>query len=199
MITNRRLATSGIDDYYTPTWVTNALLEKETFRGLIWEPACGDGWISKAIKRHSYHVVSSDLATNGNYGAGGIDFLSTNFRAANIITNPPYGLLLPFMEHGLKLVRRKFCLFIRLSALAGIKRWNLVYSQHPPTRVYVLCERATLYRRGRHTGGSGTTEYAWFVWSKDEDNNENRRTELYWVMPGSRARDTTSSRRIGEN
>ncbi|KKM15452.1 hypothetical protein LCGC14_1695900, partial [marine sediment metagenome] len=56
MVTNRRLQASTIsstDKHFTPSWATHSLLQKEKFHGLIWEPACGDGWISDVIKGYS--------------------------------------------------------------------------------------------------------------------------------------------------
>jgi hypothetical protein len=66
-------------------------LSVEAFEGDIWEPACGDGAISKVLETAGYRVVSTDLIDRG-YGAGGHNFLkSTKPLAKNIITNPPYG------------------------------------------------------------------------------------------------------------
>src|SRR5262245_24374766 len=33
----------GPDFFPTPEWATLALMDNESFEGLIWEPACGDG------------------------------------------------------------------------------------------------------------------------------------------------------------
>lgn len=77
--------------YPTPPEATRALLSVESFEGDIWEPACGDGAISKVLKAAGYQVVSTDLINRG-YGAGGHNFLkSDKTLAKNIITNPPYG------------------------------------------------------------------------------------------------------------
>lgn len=77
--------------YPTPPEATRALLSAEGFEGSIWEPACGDGAISKVLEAAGYQVVSTDLIDRG-YGAGGHDFLKSDKPLAkNIITNPPYG------------------------------------------------------------------------------------------------------------
>jgi len=50
------------DDFYpTPPEGTRALLSVERFDGSIWEPACGDGAISRVLIEAGYEVVSSDL------------------------------------------------------------------------------------------------------------------------------------------
>ena len=79
-------------EYYpTPPEGTRALLSVEAFDGPIWEPACGEGHISKLLTGAGYDVVSTDLVRRG-FGDGGVDFLQqTEPRAKHIVTNPPYG------------------------------------------------------------------------------------------------------------
>jgi hypothetical protein len=78
-------------DFY-PTWpaATRALLSVERFDGAIWEPACGDGAMSKVLEAAGHEVISTDLIDRG-YGEGGRDFLMEwQPRAPNIVTNPPF-------------------------------------------------------------------------------------------------------------
>src|SRR5690348_9967854 len=64
------------DFYPTEAWVTEALCRAVEFdnRGLLWEPACGDGRMAKVLGRWHPAVVASDIADYG-YGETGIDFL----------------------------------------------------------------------------------------------------------------------------
>jgi hypothetical protein len=80
------------DGYYpTPPRGARALLARESFGGVLWECACGDGAISKILEAAGFEVVSTDLMDRG-YGRGGHDFLADNTTLADhIITNPPYG------------------------------------------------------------------------------------------------------------
>ena len=80
------------DFYATPSNATEELLKRETFDGSIWECACGDGAISKLLIEKGYEVYSSDLIDRG-YGETGIDFLKSNKKFDNIITNPPFSPL----------------------------------------------------------------------------------------------------------
>jgi len=41
----------------------------ESFEGQIWEPACGDGAISRVLEAAGYQVISTDLIDRG-YGQG---------------------------------------------------------------------------------------------------------------------------------
>jgi len=75
--------------YPTPPEATLALLSAETFDGSVWEPACGQGHISKVLAGAGIEVVSTDLVQR-DYGTGDVDFLrETVSRAKHIVTNPP--------------------------------------------------------------------------------------------------------------
>jgi hypothetical protein len=89
-------------DFY-PTWpaATKALLSVERFDGPIWEPACGDGAMSKVLEEAGYEVISTDLIDRG-YGEGGRDFLMEwQPRAPNIVTNPPFRWAIEFVDRAL--------------------------------------------------------------------------------------------------
>ena len=75
------------DDFYpTPESATKSLLYRQKFQGNIWECACGNGAMSKVIIEQGYDVYSSDLIDRG-YGEVGIDFLQSNKKVDNIVTN----------------------------------------------------------------------------------------------------------------
>ncbi|MEK9595489.1 MAG: hypothetical protein VW057_05970 [Rhodospirillaceae bacterium] len=68
MPTNKRLVDlDGPDFYPTPAWATHALIDNETFKGPIWECACGDGSMAKILSLVSNNVFNSDLYDRG-YG-----------------------------------------------------------------------------------------------------------------------------------
>lgn len=170
---------SGPDFFPTPKWATFALVDNEKFSGDVWECACGDGSMSKVFEDAGSTVISSDLYDRG-YGEIGIDFLSPDRVADNIVTNPPYNCAEGFVASGLKHARRKFALLLRLAFLEGANRANTIFAKEPPSRVWVFSERITFYPKGIDPKGSGTTAYAWFVWDKDVPGS----TELRWFKPG---------------
>jgi hypothetical protein len=43
------------DFHPTPEIATVKLLEREKFHGEIWEPACGDGAMSRVLERYGYN------------------------------------------------------------------------------------------------------------------------------------------------
>jgi hypothetical protein len=173
----------GPDFFPTPAWATYALIDNEPFEGDIWESACGNGAMSEVLEQTGQAVRSTDLFDRG-YGEAGVDFLTPAGRAANIVTNPPYNAAEGFVRSGLKAADRKFALLLRLAFLEGANRKRTIFTDAPPSRVWVFSERITFYPAGAVQKGTGTTAYAWFVWDKDAAGS----TELRWFEPGYKAR-----------
>jgi hypothetical protein len=152
------------DDFYaTPAKCTRALLNVEAFDGAVWEPACGDGAISKALPGE---VISTDLVDRG-FGISRRDFLmEQELLAPNVITNPPFKLADEFVLHALHLGARKVAIFMRLAWLEGRARHERLWKPHPPVRVWTFCGRQTLWRgddpNAKETGGA--IAFGWFVW-----------------------------------
>lgn len=157
------------DFYATNPISTKALLEVENFIGNIYEPACGEGHISKILEEYGYKVYSSDLIDRG-YGQSNTDFLSENNAkwsgVDNVVTNPPFNLFQEFVERALKVATRKVVMFGKLQALEGIKR--ATFLQKTPLRsVYVFKKRQQMLPNGKEfDGASNTMAFAWFVWEK---------------------------------
>ncbi len=175
----RRADLDGPDFFPTPAWATHALIDNEGFEGDIWECACGDGVMAQVLATTGNQVRATDLHARG-FGESGIDFLAATTQTDNIVTNPPYNLAEAFVAQGLKLVRRKFALLLRLAFLEGANRANTIFLERPPARVWVFSERITFYMKGAERAGSGTTAYAWFVWDKSSTGP----TGLHWLKPG---------------
>jgi hypothetical protein len=86
------------DLYPTPAWVIAALAEHVDFQNLtVWEPACGDGRMSEALKLAGCsRVYSTDIVDRDYAGQVEIlDFLSGEPKLPGppdgIVTNPPFG------------------------------------------------------------------------------------------------------------
>lgn len=153
------------DDFYpTPPEGTEALLRVESFEGPIWEPACGDGAISRVLEAAGHTVISTDLVSRG-YGQPSVDFLMEwTPRAPNIVTNPPFKMVAPFMRNACRLTTGKVAMLLRLACLEGAERAE-IYRETPLARVWVFSRRITMWRggvEGSHAGGM--TAFAWFVW-----------------------------------
>lgn len=154
-------------DYYaTDPKALEILLEKESFVGPIWEPACGGGHLSEVLIKHGYDVLSTDLIDYG-YGTGGIDFFKwTEPFNGDIITNPPYSQGAEFVIHALELIPegRKVVMFLKVTFLEGKKRRELFDTKQLKT-VYVFSGRMKCGKNGVFPKGSAIA-YAWYIWEK---------------------------------
>jgi hypothetical protein len=173
----------GPDFFPTPAWATRALVDVEKFDGEIWECACGNGAMSEVLKTTGCDIYSSDLYNRG-YGDSGVDFLTADRQAKNIVTNPPYNSAEGFVKAGLEKAEKKVALLLRLAFLEGAGRNASIFSKNPPSRVWVFSERITFYPLNAEVKGSGTTAYAWFVWDSDQSSNP----ELKWLPLGYKKR-----------
>lgn len=155
---SRRAGRAPLEFYPTPPEATRALLSIESFDAPIWEPACGDGAISRELTAAGYDVISTDLVDRG-FGEGEHDFLkSDKALAKHIITNPPYG------THGLgdAFVRRALiharktggtvAMLLNLRSLANPGR-NKKFVKTPPSAIYIL-DDLTCWSEGKPTDKS---------------------------------------------
>ena len=83
----------------------------------IWECACGNGAMSEVIKENGYNVYSSDLIDRG-YGDIGIDFLQSNRKVDNIVTNPPFNLATEFTLKAFELAKHKVVMLSNFNFIA---------------------------------------------------------------------------------
>ena len=182
-VANRRRQDAETNDYYaTDPRAVELLLAHEEFdrRRCIWEPACGEGHISKVLSAHHYPVLSTDLIDRG-YGTGGVDFLATPTNVepwdGDIITNPPYKFAQAFAEKALELIPKgkKVAMFLKLTFLEGQARRDL-FRKYPPKTVYVSSARLECGKNGNFTGSSAVA-YCWIVWQKGYKGP----TKLKWI------------------
>ena len=86
----------AFDYYATDPRAVEMLLELEQFSPVIWEPACGEGHISKVLQAHGYEVISTDLIYRGFVRPGGkvamflkVQFLEGQKRGEFFMHTPP--------------------------------------------------------------------------------------------------------------
>lgn len=155
------------DSYYTPAWVTEALLSVETFPSSIWEPAAGLGHMSEALSRKTgYQVIESDLQWEGNP----TDFLSEPGinGVRSIITNPPYsnGLAEKFVRHALKLtepVKGKVAMLLPLAWDSAKTRQDL-FKEHPAFAAKYTLTRRIRWENLEQKKNGPSQNHAWYVW-----------------------------------
>ena len=164
------------NDYYaTPGIAVEKLLERETFSKYIWEPACGEGHISKVLEAHDYDVASSDIIDRG-YSNLVIDFLTSDESELDedIITNPPYKHALSFVQKALQSSSEghKVAMLLKIQFLEGADRGEF-FKSNPPKKVYVFSNRIACAINGDFSQVVTKTNrfksaacFAWFIWEK---------------------------------
>jgi len=154
-------------------------LELETFNKNIWECACGEGHLSKALQEKGYDVKSTDLIDRG-FGDGQIDFLGTENQEWNgdIITNPPFIAAQEFVEKSISIIPKgkRVAMFLRIQFLEGVKRRQM-FNQFPPKAIYVSSRNMRCAKNGDFKNATGNAStYCWFIWEKGYKGT----TELKW-------------------
>lgn len=138
----------------------------------IWEPACGEGHLSKEFEKLGFNVISSDLIDRG-YGTTGVDFLKSERPSVDgkllIATNPPYRYAQEFVEHSLEILNDggQAAFFLKLTFLEGQKRQRL-FKKLELESVNVYVKRAACVINGdfENVNNGGAVAYAWFVFKK---------------------------------
>jgi len=156
--------------YPTPPAAIRALLSVERFEGDVWEPACGDGAISRELVAAGYDVIATDI-TDWGYGYPGYDFLTLNKPfARNIVTNPPYGWGLAdrFVEKALAFTADtggRVAMLLNVASLCHPKRHD-AFVRQPPSVIYALdeCVCFPLGDPTRTTAHTLKHRYAWMIW-----------------------------------
>lgn len=170
------------DFYPTPPYATLKLLEKEIFTGSIYEPACGDGAISKILKENypEQKVLSTDLFDRGYGEKTDIDFLTYDygeFHPNNIITNPPYKFAQEFVQRSLEVANSKVAMLLKLNFLEGQKRYEL-FKSTPLKKVYIFSKRLSFDKGDEKGKGNGVLAYAWYVW----EHGYNDAPTIDWLL-----------------
>jgi hypothetical protein len=156
----------ALDFYPTPECGTLALLNVEKFIGDIWEPACGDGAMSRVLEKAGYRVHSTDIQPR-NYGEPLDFFFASELLAPNIVTNPPFTLSQEFTSRALALGCDKIAMLNKLAFLEGVERTAWLQTT-PLKNVWVFSRRLKMTRNGEEERikGGGMIAFAWFVWAR---------------------------------
>lgn len=156
------------DFYATPAWVTECLMEEESFSNYILEPASGHGHISDCLMFNGFYVTSMDISEHHTLDIC-CDFLDFNQSANNIITNPPYGnggrLAMKFIKHSLKLTSSKsgkVAMLLRADFDSGKTRAHLFANCPAFKKKLVLTDRIA-WANIEQTA-TPSVNHAWFIW-----------------------------------
>ena len=180
-------------DYYAtpPQEVTNILKTmglEITAQDYVLDPACGGGHMMKGIIDYfpKVQLVGTDIKnrttqlikdlkenTNSTYYYGKeYDFLSDEYpidECDYIIMNPPFSIIIPFVQHSLDIAKKGVLMFGRLQFLESVARYEKIFIDNPPTDVWVYVDRVACYKNGDFsTKPSSVQAYAWFYWNKEK-------------------------------
>lgn len=159
------------DAYFTEPWVTACLAGRVSFRGRVWEPACGRGDMSKALQAQSYDVFSTDVRDWGadvQYLKDFLTHLEVPAGCESIVTNPPYDAAESFIQHALNLtepVQGMVAMLLRneFDCARGHRRF---FHDHP-----AFACRLTLTKRPR-----------WAWWETDRKDKAAPRHNFMWAI-----------------
>jgi hypothetical protein len=182
---NRNHKKREVNDFYaTPVEEVYNILQYEKIKGTILEPCCGMGHMVKGILKHNPNakIKATDLVDYG-YGETGLDFLNKNYPYTkdvdNIIINPPFKLIEEFVNKSIKIANKKVVLFARNQFVESQSRYENIFSQNPPTRIYQYVDRVACAKGGNFNKKmSSNMAFSWFVWDKTNNNNE---TIFKWI------------------
>lgn len=170
ILANRSVSGRNKSDYYpTPEDCTITLVDYLNIPkgSTIWEPACGQGHMSRALEQCGYRVISTDIE---DYGCGYDveDFLQSSGKECDwIITNPPFSLSSQFIEKAISL-KKPFALLLKSQYWHSKNRMSL-FNKHRPMYVLPLTWRPD-FEFGKR-GGSPTMECIWTVWGENPSDS----------------------------
>jgi hypothetical protein len=177
------------DFYPTPAWVTEALASHVDLAGMrIWECACGDGRMSRALEQAGASVYSSDIIDRGYYDEL-LDFTSERqpkvaFDA--ITTNPPLGprgkLAEAFIASGLRRIPDYGFLALLLPNDFDSAKTRMQFFDDCPhfSGKIVLTKRVVWFERTDGKKEAPKENTAWFLW---RPRNRQRPTIMYASAP----------------
>ena len=158
---NSAFGRNDADFYSTPPECTLALLQHwRPPAGTIWEPACGDGAISRVLNDAGHSMVSSDLHDRG-FGDWTGDFLTAEpmYEPAAIITNPPFNLAEAFIRRAAGF-QVPFAMLLKSTYWHAAKRAKLFAKTQPEMVIAMTWRPSFDLRRGK----SPTMDVIWTVW-----------------------------------
>lgn len=178
----------ALDDFPTPPWAARALMEHvipgDHSRETVWEPTANRGYMALALGAYFNNVLCTDIHHyEGDRVPGGmdwwhtpVDFLLPEVRAHVlggyaqmpggrrpdwIITNPPFRLAAEFAAASLSYgdTIKGVALLVRTTWLEGVKRYDELFSVHPPSVIAQFTERVAMVEGRYDPKASSATSY----------------------------------------
>lgn len=180
----------SLDFFPTPLWATRALCEfiiqvaPNLKDKRVWEPACGEGHMARALSEYFDLVYSSDAH---DYGAGAVrDCLFPGDEPSFdwIITNPPFRLAEQFAHTMIDRAVEGCAILVRTTFLEGIGRYKGLFSRRKPSAILQFTERVPMHKGRVEERGSTATSYCWIVWQcRPHKPDASGVPALVWIPP----------------
>lgn len=173
-------------DYYaTDPLALEILLPYIELPPVVWEPACGGGHLAEVIlNRTDSRVICSDKYERGYELDFQKDFLEMKQAPTGctcILTNPPYKYATEFVLKSLQLLPSgaDVYMFLRTQFLEGKGRYDRIFHQFPPVKVFQFVRRMKVAKNGKFGNvGLNAVAHAWFWWRKDVYGE----TKIKWIL-----------------
>jgi predicted RNA methylase len=189
-------------DYYAtpPKEVANILevLDLDLTGADVLEPCCGGGHMVEGIYQYNKkaNILATDIMQRTNpfltrdavgdtimyhYGTK-YDFLGDEYpieHADYVILNPPFSVIIPFVQRSLEIADKGVLMLGRLKFLESQKRYTEIFQDNPPTKIFGYIDRIACYKNGDFSEKPSSIEaYAWFYWDKKDTS---KKTEFNWI------------------
>ena len=130
------------DNYPTPMSIVNELVKRWAPKEIIfWEPCCGDGRIAEALKAKDCRTLTTDIAMGQNF----FDYKRT--ICPNVMTNPPFKDIRPFIDHAFAIGVSSMAL-VCPERLWACKKGREQFMRHRPTRFANMDWREDYLQKG---------------------------------------------------
>ena len=147
---------SKYDRCQTPAYAIEPIIPYLKPDQVIWEPACGEGNLVRAMKAHGLFVVGTDVL----YGRNFFDWSPWWFDV--LVTNPPYSIKYPWLERCYDL-GKPFALLLPVETL-GAARAQRLFDKHG-VHVILLSQRVNFKMPDKGYDGHGAQfPVMWVMW-----------------------------------
>lgn len=194
---------TSLDYFPTPPWATRAACEflqtelgEDTAVQSVWEPACGEGFMSRPLAEYFDEIVASDVQPYGGHQLfdftlpGRPAWAQAGWQPHWIYTNPPFQLAADFVRLGIARAKYGVVMFVRGAFTEGDERYGEMFSPDiRPAYVVTYCERVVLLRDrliragapdpfnlvdGKPKKASTATSYSLIIWMPGQHDTRHR-------------------------
>ena len=156
------------------------LLRHVPLQGPLLEPSAGRGAIVRELRKSGLEVHASDLHDHQAHATlgieTGVDFLSMTSMSGcrSIVVNPPFRDAEAHVRHALQLLpdHGMLAVLLRTTWIAAKRRADLL--KHCHTEI-IAGRLKMLPPDAQDRGLSGTTDFSWFIMSREDAVHDTRR------------------------